>query len=252
MKLSRNLLAMVLLSFAIVGVARDDWRVITEFSPLEELVPPAVQQDIKGAQFVFMLPDGEPLENALDSAMGADWHKAAKWLLPLAKQGSAAAQFLLAEMLYEGVGVKQNSKQAAKEYKKAAELLLPLTRKGNAAAQFLLAAMFDDGLGVKQDFQQAVKWYKKAAQQGLAQAQYNLAMMYHQGKGVAQDYQQARKWLKKSAEQYNNLALMVLGGYYLEGLGVPKDQQKAKKYFEQACEAGADMGCRMGMELEEK
>ncbi|WP_410678361.1 tetratricopeptide repeat protein [Avibacterium paragallinarum] len=254
MKLSRNLLAMVLLSFTVLGAnAHTDWQVVMKYPPLSNLLPPAWQPLIEGEDFVFMLPDSEPLMPAFDITERGDFRKAVKLFPTLAEQGNVGAQFLLAVMFDEGLGVKQDSQQAKKWYKKTSELLLSLAEKGDMTAQFLLATIFDEGKGGMQDFQQAVKWYQKAAEKGLADAQYQLAMMYHHGKGVTQDYQKAVEWLNKSAAQYNDFALIVLGGYYLEGIGVPKDRQKAKAYFTQACdEAGLDMGCYMQMELEEK
>ncbi|KAA6207861.1 sel1 repeat family protein, partial [Avibacterium paragallinarum] len=138
MKLSRNLLAMVLLSFTVLGAT----PVFAQLN--DDLIEQAI------------LSGGEPLQQAFEAADRGEWHKAAKLFPPLAEQGNVGAQFMLAAMFNEGMGVKQDFQQAAKWYAKAAE-------QGLAEAQFSLANAYHEGKGVKQDDFQAFKWTQKAA-----------------------------------------------------------------------------------------
>ena len=97
-------------------------------------------------------------------------------------------------MLTNGVGVRQDYKQAYGWFKKAA-------RQGYAESQNNLGVLYARGLGVEKDYRQAVAWYRKAVMQNLPQAQFNLGTMYLQGHGVKQDVKLARHWFSKAAAQ---------------------------------------------------
>lgn len=71
-----------------------------------------------------------------------------------APKGNAACQFKLAEMYYDGQGVRQNKAEAVKWYKASAEL-------GYIEAQFQMGYMYENGVQVKQDNAEAARWYKK-------------------------------------------------------------------------------------------
>jgi uncharacterized protein len=105
----------------------------------------------------------------------------------LAEQGHAEAQYNLGAMYTNGIGVPQNSQEAATWYRQAAE-------QGHADAQFILGVMYTHGIGVPQNGQEAVKWSRKAAEQGHADAQYELGVSYYKGEGVPQDYVKAYFW----------------------------------------------------------
>ena len=108
-------------------------------------------------------------------------------LRPLAEQGNATAQIILARIYYNGYSVPKDEAQAAKWYRLAAE-------GGNAAAQFLFGIKYDYGLDVLQDYAQAIKWYRLAAEQGNAAAQYRLGRIYVNGLGVSKDFTTAHMW----------------------------------------------------------
>lgn len=71
--------------------------------------------------------------------------------LPLAQQGNMAAAFNVGAMLQEGLGVEQDSAQAAAWYRRVAE-------KGDLLAQLALGLMLADGAGVPSDPQEARRW----------------------------------------------------------------------------------------------
>jgi len=73
------------------------------------------------------------------------------------------AQFLMAEMYYNGLGVKEDFSEAAIWYRKAAE-------QGNCEAQFRTGHMYYHGLGVQKDRAEALKWFRKAAKNGHPRA----------------------------------------------------------------------------------
>ena len=80
-----------------------------------------------------------------------EYPEAFKIWLSLAEQGNMAAAFNVAAMLHEGLGVEQDSAQAAAWYRRAAE-------KGDLQAQFALGLMLADGAGVPSDPQEARRW----------------------------------------------------------------------------------------------
>lgn len=98
---------------------------------------------------------GQAMADALLDAANAysagDYTKAAKLFRPLAKQGIAAAQYLLGGMYQDGEGVAQDYKEAVKWSRLAAE-------QGNASSQYNLGAMYDQGHGVPQDFVLSYMW----------------------------------------------------------------------------------------------
>ncbi len=73
------------------------------------------------------------------------------------------AQFLVAEMYYNGLGVKENIAEAAAWFRKAAE-------QGNCEAQFRTGHMYYHGVGVKKDQAEALIWFSKAAKNGHPRA----------------------------------------------------------------------------------
>ena len=112
-------------------------------------------------------------------------------LTPLAHEGIADAQYRLAIMYQNGLGVVRNEEAAVKWMRAAAE-------QDFALAQHGLGYMYLDGDCVTKDPATAVKWFRLAAEQGLAGSQTTLAMMYEQGNGVEKDLAEARKWYERA------------------------------------------------------
>ena len=130
---------------------------------------------------------------AADLAKGVAAYKAGDFVTalaefkPLAEQGDAIAQYVLAMMYSEGKGVIEDDKEAVKWYRLAAE-------QGYADAQYNLGVMHERGEGLIEDDKEAVKWYRLAAEQGNAGAQYNLGNKFVNGQGVIQDNVYAHMW----------------------------------------------------------
>ena len=117
---------------------------------------------------------------------------------PLAEQGSARAQFMLASHYEMGEGVDQNYQAAVRWYNLAAG-------QGHVDAQNTLGVIFDQGLGVNTDDARAIKWYTRAARQGDSAAQYNLGFMY-QTQNTAPNNTCAYLWWSISTRLGNLLA----------------------------------------------
>lgn len=74
----------------------------------------------------------------------------------LAKKGVAWAQYNLAVIYDEGLGVSPDHKEAAKWYRRAAN-------RGHPQAQYNFGRLYANGKGVGVDFVQAYKWFVLAA-----------------------------------------------------------------------------------------
>lgn len=135
-----------------------------------------------------------PFDDAYAAYLHRDYATALKLLRPLADQGSADAQDLLAVMNFVGEGMLQNRAEAIRLYRLAAE-------QGNAHAQDTLGFVYLDGVGVQQDSAEAAKWFRRAADQGNLDAQFELGGMYEFGNGVPQDYVLAHTWFDLVASQ---------------------------------------------------
>ena len=162
-------------------------------------------------------------DEGLAAAKNGDFVTALFELKPLAEQGNAQAQFILARMHETGQGVAQDYKETVKWYRLAAD-------QGYAEAQSNLGWMYEMGQGVAKDYKEALKWYRLAADQGDAKAQSNLGVMYSTGQGVAQDYKEALKWNRLAADQ-GYVGQFNLGLMYKNGQGVAKSRVIAFAMF---------------------
>ncbi|NKB50841.1 MAG: sel1 repeat family protein [Rhizobiaceae bacterium] len=188
--------------------------------------------------------------------------------LPRAEIGDPAAQTLIAELLWKGLGIARDRKKAANWYRFAAkgggraaqfhygnlllqgefvELDLKLgedyLRKaadaGHPRAQFNLAQIITSRRPTWSGFQSALPFYKAAAKAGIADAQYALANIYAEAKGVNfSDEEKARSWLKKSALGGLDTAQVEYGVWLANGRGGDSDKVQAQFWFTRAAVQG--------------
>jgi TPR repeat protein len=98
-----------------------------------------------------------------------------------ARVGDAAAQYDVALMYANGVGVAKNVEQALEWTQSAA-------RKGHPAAQYLLGTAYLGGLGTQRDPVQAMSWLLRAAESGNDKAPWKLArVLGTEAQSLAQD-----------------------------------------------------------------
>lgn len=188
--------------------------------------------------------------------------------LPLAAKGDAAAQTLIAEIFFRGLGVAQSMDEAAFWYKQAAA-------GGDPSAQFRYALMLMDGTVVKKDeakamelmkksadagipeaefnyaqqivskepgesgLTKALPYFKKAAEAGIADAQYALSQIFANSSSVSEEQRsQARYWLSRAARAGYDTAQLDLGIWLIDGVGGPKDYENGFKWMQLAAETG--------------
>jgi localization factor PodJL len=145
--------------------------------------------------------------------------------------GSPAAQYELAQRLFEGRGVPQDQQAAVLWLERAAS-------SGLAPAQFRLGTFYNKGIGVQRDAAAAKRWYAKAAEAGNARAAHNLAVMYAEPLGETPDYVEAVKWFRKAAEWGVRDSEFNLAILYARGLGVGQDLRQSWLWFSLAAAQG--------------
>jgi TPR repeat protein len=161
-----------------------------------------------------------------------DLSKAAEWYGRASAQGHALAQNNLGVMYANGWGVPQNFREALK-------LFVSASGQGNADAESNLGAMFLLGRGVDVNEAEAAFWLKRAAQQGVAEAEYSLGTLYFNGRGIGQDEAEALSWFREAADRGYVPAEVAIGKMYVAGRGVTTDYAQAMSHFRSAAERGS-------------
>lgn len=175
---------------------------------------------------------GDPFAAAWEAYNIGRYADALRLALPLASDGDARAQVLVAGCHENGLGVPQDFVTAAKWLSIAAE-------NGYAEAQMKLASLYGLGAGVPRDAQQEAAWMTRAAQGGNAEAQHTLAMWYAQGShGQAKDAVAAFTWAGKAAAQDYGPAELFVAACYEHGFGVEKDEAQANAWYARAAQHG--------------
>ncbi len=187
---------------------------------------------------------------------------------PLAENGNAPAQVLLAEILARGLGVKRNPQEAAKWYKAAAGQGIPeaefqyallllqgslfpkdtaqalkLMRKaadaGNRLAQFNTAQLIVQRDRGSASVKEALTFFRKAAEAGLPDAQYAVSQIYATGAdGAVPNDAEALKWLTLSARQNYDTAQLDLGTWLVDGRGTKRNYEAGFSWLKAAADQG--------------
>jgi len=117
--------------------------------------------------------------------------QAANLLSPLADIGNPEAQYRMAIMAQNGLGMAENPSLALKYMQGAAKAGLSLAQHG-------LGFMYLEGECVEKNIEQAIHWFTIAAEQGLQGSMTTLGMIYRDGNGVPKDEEKAKEWLHKA------------------------------------------------------
>lgn len=167
-------------------------------------------------------------------------------------QGSISATLALADMYYEGDGVKQDKKAGCELYREGVPSALPTNRASE------LAKCFDPQFEVIAGFQQspadARKWYRVAAEHEERQSQDStykltlrqriaLAYLYY---GIClsdalygqTDLKASAAWIQKSSDMKNRYAMYLHAENLLEGVGILQDTSTALKYLLESASLG--------------
>ena len=157
----------------------------------------------------------------------------------MAAKGAIYAQWMLANMYYDGDGVAKSYNDAYHWYCKAATNrdadVFPYGDTYNR-----LGAMCFDAQGTARDYTEAVKWFKKGAncKYNPGWAMYNLANCYFNGNGVVANDATGFSWMLKSAKANNTSAIAMVSVCYIIGKGTQKNSAEAYRW----AKAGSDKG----------
>jgi TPR repeat protein len=156
------------------------------------LLPGAGLAMLAALHLPFAQAGGPIYEEGLAAFSSGDIATAYQLWEPLAEHGDADAQFALASLYYDGVGVPVDHAESSYWFLLAA-------KQGHGEAQYNLGNAYKRGEGVRQSDAMAVQWWKKAAEQGLTDASYNVALAYQEGAGVPKDEQTAARYFREAA-----------------------------------------------------
>ena len=151
-----------------------------------------------------------------------------------ADPSDAPAMTLLGELYNQGLGVRQDPKEAARWYRLAAD-------RGDPHAMSSLGLMSADGRGIRKDPAAARAWFEKAAGFREPTAAYNLALLLL-ATGSEADIAKAAGLLRIAADAELGDAQHDLGVLYARGKGVPQSADEAAKLYLRAAKNGSIAG----------
>lgn len=137
----------------------------------------------------------------------------------------ALSYFYIAEIYFNGYGVKKDEYKA-KEYYYLAHKEIPL-------ACYQLAKIHESNF----DKNRAKWFYQHAVDNGISKAKYHLGKILLSGSVADQSVGIA--WLKEAADNNDAEAMFLLGTVYKNGRGVSKNSATALSYFNKAAENGS-------------
>jgi uncharacterized caspase-like protein len=132
-----------------------------------------------------------------------DLPQAQQLFLEAAGEGSLPAQYEVAQMFAQGIGIDADCTQARSWARKAAEA-------GSPEAAELLGQLNMADCGGSRNPHEAARWLRIAADKGLVNAKFSLGVLYMTGDGVAKDLTAARKWLTAAESDGNRSAQFYL------------------------------------------
>jgi hypothetical protein len=180
---------------------------------------------------VFMPACAGQLEDANAALKRGDLTTGLRLLVPLTRQGNAAAEYRMGDLYDLGainLDLPHDSDKAFYWFRRAAD-------HGSQDAALRLGGMYERA----ENYKLAVYWYGQAAQHGNQSAELSLGLMYADGKGVDQNFEQSAYWFDKAAQQGEPFAQEELSEFYADGRGVPQNYLRA--YF-----WGGHFGCAAG------
>ncbi len=146
-------------------------------------------------------------------------------IIDKAEAGDAEAQWSLASLIHDGIGVERDNERVVYWLRRAAE-------QDHAQSQYMLSLAHQVGQGVGEDLGHARHWLRKAAGNGHSEAMYDLAKFLALGIGGEADESESMKWCRASAEQGFATAQARLGAIHVEGeYGVDKNPDEGARYI---------------------
>lgn len=161
-----------------------------------------------------------------------DFAKARQWFEQAAAGNDAEAQYNLALIYSNGLGVKADKRKALALYQRAA-------KQGEPMALNNLAGMHRFGEGVAKDQKKAVAMFKQAHEAGNMQATVNLGDMTFKGWGVRANKTAAAELYKVAADAGHPAGRCRYAQALRHGDGVARNPGQASRLQEAANNANA-------------
>jgi TPR repeat protein len=164
-----------------------------------------------------------------------------------AQSGDAAAQFALAEHLFQPkdsalLGTSETALADAMFKERAAAVAEALqwyrrsAEAGNPEAHAKLALIFRRGLRVEKNPEAGLRWQISAARLGHVPSMLILEQDYGLGVGVERNLEDSAKWAKMASDKGSVQGRFIMAVKYLEGSGVPKNVPEGLKLCRQAAD----------------
>ncbi len=143
------------------------------------------------------------LYTAGQAGVKVNYTRAAKWFEEAAHNGSANAQYNLAVLYHQGLGVEKDTAKAIDLYRVAAANHHP-------EALYNLAIAYIEGVGVEYNPHIAAVYFEQAARGGIVEAAYNLGMISENGLLGESQPDEAVFWYSLAANKGNADAAKAL------------------------------------------
>jgi len=118
-----------------------------------------------------------------------------------ANQGQPAAQYRLAKLYENGIGVEKDMPGAMKLLERSA-------KGGNRIAMHDLGHYYATGAASSEpEIAKAVTWFQQAAERGVLDSQFNLGVLYQEGSGVVKNTVDSYVWYAIAGAQGDPMAI---------------------------------------------
>ncbi|MBP5621868.1 MAG: sel1 repeat family protein, partial [Thermoguttaceae bacterium] len=184
------------------------------------------------ARFPFAMERyAEYLESELDENDSREaWAEVAKYYKGATNEGIDSSKVAYATMLYKGLGVDKDEREAARLFREIEE-------SGDLESKEELAALKYKGEGCERDVEGAIRLLSDAAEESVS-AQIALGWQYFSGENVPVDEYRAAQLIGKAAKSGASEALAVFSRFCYEGRGVPRDDLAGEYFLRLAAESG--------------
>lgn len=156
--------------------------------------PCYLQQDMESIKGMLCLAENYRTGRKLwfdDKIYGQDLYKSAHWYEKLALKNYPKAQFEMAKIYQQGIGVPQDLKNANAWYYQA-------YLSGHLESGFIFANHLAQGLGIEKNYQQALYLYNKLASFHYEPAIFKMGVIYDDGLfGIQENNQIALQYFSK-------------------------------------------------------
>ena len=150
------------------------------------------------AQYMIGMGIKYKADNLDEAHAHKEYKKASFRFQRAANRGLSPAQLQMGLLLYFGLGLPSDKKEAALSFQKAAQ--------DSAIAQLLFGLMLYNGIGIAQNIQYALFLFQKAAEQGLLLAQLQLFEIFKNDNSDPANKKKAEFWFQEARKQNVTLA----------------------------------------------